>query len=97
MHKNFGEDRTCSSEDMIADTQTHTNTHTDRQTDRHTHHNTPLPYRGQSDEDAYLLQHKVNLFVNDNVWLNDTDRKQLVDLNCANKHTNLHAYKQQCT
>jgi len=31
MHKKFGEDRGCSSEDMIADTQT--NTHRDRQTD----------------------------------------------------------------
>jgi len=37
MHKNLGEDRTYSSEDMIADRQT--NTHTD--TDRHAHHNTP--------------------------------------------------------
>jgi len=35
MHKKFGEDRTCTSEDMIADRQTHT--------DRHTHHNTLLP------------------------------------------------------
>jgi len=34
--KNFGEDRTCSSEDMIADRQTH----------RHAHHNTPLRHRG---------------------------------------------------
>jgi len=42
----IGEDRTCSSEDMIADRQTHT--HTDRQTDMHAHHNTPLPYRGRS-------------------------------------------------
>ena len=32
----IGEDRTCSSEDMIADRQTHTQTHTDRQTDRQT-------------------------------------------------------------
>jgi len=37
MRKNFGEDRTCSSEDMIADRQTHT------ETDEHAHHNTPLP------------------------------------------------------
>ena len=28
MHKKFGEDRTSSSEDMIADRQTHTHTHT---------------------------------------------------------------------
>ena len=34
MHGTFGEDRTCSSEDMIADRQT--NKHTDRQTDRQT-------------------------------------------------------------
>jgi len=34
MHKNFGEDRTCSSEDMTADRQTHTHTH--RQTVRQT-------------------------------------------------------------
>jgi len=33
---------TCSSEDMIADKQTHT------ETDRHAHHNTPLTYPGQS-------------------------------------------------
>ena len=38
----FGEDRTCSSDDMIADRQTQT----DRQTDRHACHNTPLPYSG---------------------------------------------------
>ena len=38
----FGEDRTCSSEDMIVDRQTHT------QTDRHAHHNASLPYRGRS-------------------------------------------------
>jgi len=31
--KNFGEDRTCSSGDMIADRETHTHTQTDRQTD----------------------------------------------------------------
>ena len=31
MHKKLGEDRTCRSEDMIADIQTHTHTHT------HTH------------------------------------------------------------
>ena len=36
MSKKSGEDRTCSSEDTIADRQTH------RQTDRHGHHNTPL-------------------------------------------------------
>jgi len=35
-HKKTGEDRTCSSEDMIVDGQTHTQ----RQTDRHAHHNT---------------------------------------------------------
>ena len=46
MHKKFGEDLACSSEDMIADTQT--NTHRDRQTDRHAHHNTPLRYRRRS-------------------------------------------------
>ena len=32
MHKKFSEDRTCRSEDMIADRETHT--HTDRQTDK---------------------------------------------------------------
>jgi len=41
-HQKIGEDRTCSSGDMIADRQTHT------QTERHAHHNTPLPYRGRS-------------------------------------------------
>jgi len=46
MNKKTGEDRTCSPEDMIADKQTHTQT--DRQTDRHAYHNTPLPYRGRS-------------------------------------------------
>ena len=40
MHKKFREDRTCSSEDMIADRETHI------QTDRQTHHNTPLRYYG---------------------------------------------------
>jgi len=40
MHKKFGENRMCSSEDMIADRQTNT--------DKHVHHNTPLPYRGRS-------------------------------------------------
>jgi len=37
-HKKIGEDRTCSSEDMIVDRK---NIHT--HTDRHAHHNTPLP------------------------------------------------------
>jgi len=37
-HKIFGQDRTCSSKDIIADGQSHT--------DRHLHRNTPLPYRG---------------------------------------------------
>jgi len=41
-HKKFPEGRRCSSEDMIADRQTHT-----RQTDIHAHRNTPLPYRGR--------------------------------------------------
>jgi len=36
MHKKFGEDRTYSSKDMIADRQTHTHTHTHTQTDRQT-------------------------------------------------------------
>jgi len=31
MHKKFSEDRTCRSEDMIADRETHTHTQTDRQ------------------------------------------------------------------
>jgi len=42
MHETFAEDRTCSSEDMIADRQTHT------RTDTYDHHNTPLLYRGRS-------------------------------------------------
>ena len=46
-HKKFGEIRTCSSEDMIADRQTKTERHTYRQTDRHAHHDTPLPCRGR--------------------------------------------------
>ena len=36
MDKTFGEDRTCSSENMIAGRQTHTHRHTYRQTDRQT-------------------------------------------------------------
>jgi len=44
MHKKFGEDRTCSSEDMIADRQTHTHTHTPT----HAHHYISLPYRWRS-------------------------------------------------
>jgi len=43
--KQFREDRTCSSEDMIADRQTR-----NTQTDRHAHHNTPLPHRGRSNK-----------------------------------------------
>jgi len=42
MHQKFGEDLTCSSEDIIADRQTHT--------DRHAHHNTLLAYRGRSND-----------------------------------------------
>jgi len=42
MRKKFGADRTCTSEDIIADRHTH------RQTDRHAHRNTPLVYRGRS-------------------------------------------------
>ena len=44
MHK-IGEDRTSSSEDMIADIQTHIHRSTHTHTDRHAHHNTPLRYR----------------------------------------------------
>ena len=46
MHKKFGEDGTCSSDDMITDRQT--GTHRDRHTHthRHAHHNVPFPYRG---------------------------------------------------
>ena len=51
----FGEDRTCSSGDMIADRQTHTQT--SRQTDRHARHNTSLPYRGQSNKLRPILTH----------------------------------------
>jgi len=42
MHKNFGEDRTCSSKDTIVDRQTHAH--------RHAHHNTLLRYRGWSNK-----------------------------------------------
>ena len=61
MHKKFGEDGTCSSEDMIVDRQTYTH----RQTDRHAHHNTPLPYRGRSNKQPCMeydtmLLHKVD-------------------------------------
>ena len=45
-----GEDRTCSSGDMIADR--HTHRERERQTDRHAHHNTPLPYRRRSNENG---------------------------------------------
>jgi len=38
------EDRTCSSGDVLANRQTRTH----RETDRHGHHNTPLRYRGRS-------------------------------------------------
>jgi len=41
MHKIFGKDRTCSSEDMIADRQTHRQTHTDTQT-RSSQYSAPL-------------------------------------------------------
>jgi len=43
-----GEDRACSSEDMIADRHTH------RQ-ERHTRHNTVLPYRGRSNNPSSHL------------------------------------------
>ena len=42
----IGEDRTCSSGDMLVNRQTHR--HTDRQTDAH--HNTPPSYRGRSNK-----------------------------------------------
>jgi len=45
MHNKFDEDRTCSSEDMIADRHRHRHRHIDK----HAHHNTPLPYGGRSD------------------------------------------------
>jgi len=45
MDKKFGENRTYSSWDVIADRQTHTHRETDRQTEQHAHHNTMLPYR----------------------------------------------------
>jgi len=48
MHQKFGEDRTCSSEDMIADRQTHRHTQTHTHTYRHPHHNAPLHNRGRS-------------------------------------------------
>ena len=49
MHRKFGEERTCSSEDMIAQSGTHTQTHTHRQTDTLiAHRSTPLTYRGRS-------------------------------------------------
>ena len=41
MHERFGEDRTCSCEDTLADRQTHTHT-------VHAHRNTPLFYRRRS-------------------------------------------------
>ena len=40
MRKKFGEDRTRSSEDLIADRQTH----------GHAHYNTVLPYRRRSND-----------------------------------------------
>ena len=62
MHKIFGEDRTCSYEDMIADIQTHRHTH--RQTDRHAHHNTPLPYRvateKQREREKFIDHKQIN-------------------------------------
>jgi len=45
MHKKYGVDRACSSEDMIADRQTHTQRETDTQT-RSSQYSAPLP--GQS-------------------------------------------------
>jgi len=43
-HKKFGEDRTCSSEDVITDRHIHTQTHQFRHT--HAHYNTLLPPSG---------------------------------------------------
>jgi len=49
----FREYRTCSSEDIIADRQTHARTHI--QTDIHAHHNTPLPYRWRSNSGVTII------------------------------------------
>jgi len=51
MLKKFGEDRTCSFDDMIADRQTYTHTHTQR----HAHHNTPLPCRGRGNNSPHPI------------------------------------------
>jgi len=42
-HKTHGEDRMCSSKNVIAEKQTHKHTE-----NTHAHHNTPLPYQGWS-------------------------------------------------
>jgi len=50
------EDRTCSSQDMVAtDKHTHTQTRTHRQTDRHAHHNTPLACRERNNSRPHFM------------------------------------------
>ena len=60
MHKNFGADRTCSSEVMIADEHTHT------QTDRHAHHNTPrsIQYHART----YIVDDRRRSLLADRGW-----------------------------
>ena len=53
MQKKIGEDRTCNAGDMIADRHTH------RQTHRHAQHNTPLPYRGRSNDSRRTTYLKI--------------------------------------
>jgi len=48
-HKKIGEDRTCSSEDMIVDRKTYTHI----QTDRRAHHNTLLPNKNNDAVKTY--------------------------------------------
>ena len=58
-HKKFGKDQTCISRDMLVDRQAHRQT--DRQTDRHGHHNTMLPYQGQSNNCTNPNWHRMML------------------------------------
>ena len=60
MHKKIGEDRTCSSEDMVTDRQTHT----DRQTDTLiTILCSLLPYRGRSNNCRYCCCYSYSVLL----------------------------------
>jgi len=77
-HKKFGEDRTYSSEDMIA--HKHAHTHTERETDRHAHHNTPLPI---GDGVKKTSRNRARLHVDDHLSI---ERALHIDREASEQH-----------